>query len=58
MELLRQASGYLGDILRLCSGRRIAGGKGAIALAIKAIRAIRATREIEFKIKAIDNFKN
>ena len=31
-ELLGRASGYLGDLLRLCSGRRIAGGKGAIAL--------------------------
>ena len=25
-EMLGRASGYLGDLLRLCSGRRIAGG--------------------------------
>ena len=39
-ELLGRARGYLGDLLRLCSGRRIAGGKGAIALTTMAIRAI------------------
>ena len=50
-ELLGRASGYLGDLLRLCSGRRIAGGKGAIALTIRAIRAI------EIKFRAIDHFK-
>ena len=47
-ELLGRARGYLGDLLRLCSGRRISGGKGAIALTIRAIRAI------EIKIRAVN----